>query len=69
MGVVGPHGLYAELRKTQRRDTGPGRPSSLWLPLSASGPDLSQKSESNNRPESQSKNQPESQSKKLRIKN
>jgi hypothetical protein len=37
------------------------RPLSLWLPLSASGPDLSQKSESKNRPESQSK--------KLRIKN
>ncbi len=55
MGVVCPHGLYAELQKTQRRDTGQGRPPSLWLSLSASGPDLSQKSESKNRPESQSK--------------
>ena len=29
MGVVCQHGLYAELLKTQRRVTGPGRPPSL----------------------------------------
>ncbi len=48
------------LQKThcQRRDTGPGRTSES---MTASGPGLSQKSES--------KNQPESESKKLKIKN
>jgi hypothetical protein len=61
MGVVCPHGLYAELPEERHWPGQTSESMTTTVALSASGPDPSL------RKKSESKNQPESQSKKLRI--